>query len=305
MSKPLTLTRYPGNPVLVPSLVNEWETDNVFNAAVVEHEGLIYMLYRAQGLDRISRIGCAISTDGYHFNRMQEPVFVPEEDYEAFGVEDPRITKLDGWFYMIYTAYSSLGTRVSMARSRNLIAWERMGIILPDEDNKDAVLFPEKINGRYAMFHRRIPDMWLAYSDDLIHWTDHQIIMNPRPGLWDGVRIGAGGPPFRTGDGWLCFYHGFAEERVYCLGLALLDLDDPSKVLKRQDEPILVPRAPWEVHGDVPNVVFTCGGVETDDEYLIYYGGGDHVMAVAAITKGEAMSLASVSKADVAEFTKG
>lgn len=305
MSKPLTLTRYAGNPILMPSLVNEWETDNVFNAAVVEHGGLITMLYRAQGLDRVSRIGCAISTDGHHFNRLQEPVFVPEEDYEVFGVEDPRITRLDGWYYMVYTAYSPLGTRASLARSRNLIAWERMGIILPDEDNKDAVLFPDKIGGRYAMLHRRMPDIWLAFSDDLIHWTDHQIVMHPRPGLWDGVRIGAGGPPFRTGDGWLCFYHGFAEERIYCLGLALLDLDDPSKVLKRQEEPILCPRTPWEVHGDVPNVVFTCGGVETDDEYLIYYGGGDHVMAVAAITKGEAMSLASISKADIVEFSTG
>jgi predicted GH43/DUF377 family glycosyl hydrolase len=305
MNKPLTLTRHAGNPVLLPSLVNEWETDNVFNAAVVRFNGLVYMLYRAQGLDRISRIGCAISTDGYHFSRLEHPVLVPETEYELFGVEDPRVTELDGTFYMLYTAYSLHGTRVSLARSTNLITWERMGIVLPDEDNKDAVLFPAKINGRYAMFHRRVPDIWLAYSDDLLHWTDHQIIMQPRPGLWDGVRIGAGGPPFRTEQGWLNFYHGFAEERIYCLGVALHDLDDPAVILKRQEEPVLCPRSPWEVYGDVPNVVFTCGGIETPDSYLIYYGGGDHVMAVAEIQKGEAVALASISKTDVNQFIRG
>ncbi len=304
MTRPVTLRRYPGNPILTPSLTNAWETDNVFNAAVVRHNGLIYMLYRAQGLDRISRIGGAISVDGYHFNRLSEPVLVPANEWETFGVEDPRVTELDGVFYMLYTAYSPHGTRVSLARSTNLISWERLGVVLPDEDNKDAVLFPEKIGGRYAMFHRRPPDIWLAYSDDLLHWTDHQIIMRPREGMWDSVRVGAGGPPFKTDAGWLNVYHGYNEARVYCLGIALHALDDPSKVLKRQEEPILCPRAPWEVFGDVPNVVFTCGGIETEDEYLIYYGGGDHVMAVAAIGKGEAMAVASVSKAEVGEFAQ-
>lgn len=302
MSTPLTLKRYRGNPILMPSLSNEWESDNVFNAAVVERDGLVYILYRAQGLDRISRIGCAVSTDGLHFNRLKEPVFVPEEDYEEYGVEDPRVTYLDGWYYMLYTAFSPIGTRVALARSRNLIGWERMGIVLPDENNKDAALFPRKIKGRYAMFHRRKPDMWIAYSDDLLHWTDHQIIMSPRPGLWDSVRIGAGGPPFYTDAGWLTFYHGFGEARIYCLGVALLDLEDPTRVLKRQEEPVLCPRAPWEEVGDVPNVVFSCGGIEREDEYLIYYGGADHVMAVARVTRGEAMALATASKEDVAAF---
>lgn len=287
MTTPLTLTRYPGNPILVPSTHNAWETDNVFNAAIAQHQGLVYMHYRAQGLDRISRIGCAISTDGYHFNRLQDPVLVPKTEYEEYGVEDPRITQLDGIFYMLYTAYSQHGVRVSLARSTNLITWERMGIVLPDEDNKDAVLFPERIGGRYVMFHRRIPDIWLAYSDDLLHWTDHQIIMQPRPGLWDAERIGAGGPVFKTAAGWLNFYHGFAEERHYCLGVALHDLQKPSKILKRQEAPILCPGTPWEHWGDVPNVIFTCGGLETEDEYRVYYGGGDHVMAVASVSKAD------------------
>ncbi|MBN2305659.1 MAG: glycosidase [Anaerolineae bacterium] len=287
MTLPVTLTRYAENPVLVPSMHNAWESDNVFNAAVIRHNGLVYMLYRAQGRDRISRIGCAISTDGYHFNRLENPVFVPGNEYEAFGVEDPRITEIDGTFYMFYTAYSMHGVRIALARSQNLIDWERMGIAIPDEDNKDAVLFPGKINGRYVMFHRRPPDIWIAYSDDLLHWTDHQIAMSPRPGMWDGVRIGAGGPPFKTEGGWLSFYHGYNEDRVYCLGLALHDLDDPVKVIKRQDELILSPRGPYEEWGDIPNVVFTCGGIETEDGYDIYYGGGDHVMCVASVSKAD------------------
>ena len=283
----LKLHRYPGNPILVPSTHNAWETDNVFNAAIIAYNDLIYMHYRAQGLDRISRIGCAISTDGYHFNRLEQPVLVPANDFETFGVEDPRITEIDGVFYMLYTAYSPHGVRVSMASSTNLIEWERMGIVLPDEDNKDAALFPHKINGRYCMFHRRMPDMWIAYSDDLIHWTDHQIIMNPRSGLWDCERIGAGGPPLYTEHGWLVFYHGFNEDRIYCLGVALLDLEDPSKVIKRQDEAILCPATPWEHWGDVPNVCFACGNIEFDDHYHVYYGGGDHVMAVASVSKSD------------------
>ncbi|RPI97546.1 MAG: hypothetical protein EHM39_09325 [Chloroflexi bacterium] len=120
------------------------------------------------------------------------------------------------------------------------------------------------------------------------------MIMRPRPGTWESVRIGAGGPPFKTDAGWLNFYHGYNEAHVYCLGLALHDLHDPAKILNRQDEPILCPMAPWELFGDVPNVVFTCGGIETETDYLIYYGGGDHVMAVA-----------SVSKEDIAAFLKG
>ena len=152
---------------------------------------------------------------------------------------------------------------------------------MPDEDNKDAVLFPEKIGGRYAMFHRRPPDIWLAYSDDLLHWTDHQIIMQPRPGQWDSVRVGAGGPVFKTEWGWLSIYHGYNEDRVYCLGVALHDLDDPARILKRQDEPVLSAGA---VRAGATCNVFTCGGI-SEDAYHIYYGGGDHVMAVASVSK--------------------
>ena len=277
----MRLQRYPHNPILLPNPLHAWEALNVFNAAVVYHNGLFHMLYRAQGLDYVSHIGYAVSEDGFHWSRLDRPVLSPREPWEARGVEDPRITHLDGVFYMTYTGYSAQGTRAAMARSTNLITWERMGIILPNENNKDHTLFPEKINGRYALLHRRPPDIWLAYSDDLVHWTDHRIIMRPRPGTWEHLKIGAGGPPIKTPVGWLIVYHAVDARHVYRLGAALLDLEDPSLVRHRSPEPILEPEETWEVKGDVPNVVFACANVVVDGTLYVYYGGADRVMAVA------------------------
>ncbi len=277
----MRLERHKHNPVLLPNPSHAWEALNVFNAAVVHHNGLFHMLYRAQGLDYVSHIGYAVSEDGVHWARLDTPVFSPAESWEARGVEDPRITYLEGHFYMTYTGYSPIGIRAAMARSQNLIRWERMGIILPNENNKDHTLFPEKINGRYALLHRRPPDIWLAYSDDLVHWTDHRIIMRPRPGTWEHLKIGAGGPPLRTDEGWLIIYHAVDANRVYRLGAALLALDDPGVVLHRSPTPILEPTEVWEVRGDVPNVVFTCANVVVDGMLYVYYGGADRVMALA------------------------
>jgi predicted GH43/DUF377 family glycosyl hydrolase len=278
----MKLKRYSGNPIMTPLPHHRWESHTVFNAAVVQHNGVFHMLYRAQGEDRISRLGYAVSRDGLEWSRLDRPVFAPEADFETYGVEDPRITEMDGTFYMCYTGYSAQGTRSALACSQNLIAWQRLGVVLPDEDNKDHVLFPQRIGGRYCMFHRRPPDIWLAYSDDLLHWTDHQVIMRPRPGLWDSVRIGAAGPPVRIDAGWLVIYHGYDQAHVYCLGVALLDLKDPARVLSRPEPPILVPEMPWEVWGDVPRVIFSCANLVVGDELWVYYGGGDRVMAMAS-----------------------
>ncbi len=275
------LQRHPTNPILLPHPLHPWESLNVFNAAVIHHNGLFHMLYRAQGLDYVSHIGYAVSEDGVHWARLDRPVLSPRDPWEVRGVEDPRVTEIDGVFYMTYTGYSPQGTRACLARSTNLITWERMGVVLPDEDNKDHTLFPEKIGGRYAMLHRRPPDIWLAYSDDLIHWTDHQIIMRPRPGTWEHKKIGAGGPPIRTDAGWLIIYHAVDANHVYRLGAALLDLEDPSRVLARLDAPILEPRETWEIKGDVPNVVFACANVVLDGTLYVFYGGADRVMALA------------------------
>ena len=284
------LQRYPGNPILQPNPLHPWEALNVFNAAVVRHNGLFHMLYRAQGRDYVSHIGYAISEDGFHWARLDKPVLSPTTEFETRGVEDPRVTRIEDTFYMTYTGYSPHGTRASLARSRNLISWERMGVVLPDENNKDHVLFPEKIGGRYAMLHRRPPDIWLAYSDDLLHWTDHQVIIRPRPGTWEHRKIGAAGPPIKTEQGWLLIYHGVDAYLVYRLGAALLELSDPSVVLARPEEFILEPRETWELRGDVPRVVFSCGAVVVNDELYVYYGGADRVMAVATCPMTEMMS---------------
>jgi predicted GH43/DUF377 family glycosyl hydrolase len=286
----MKLTRYAKNPIIKPLLEHEWESLTVFNAGVVYYNQLFHMLYRAQGQARISRIGYAVSDDGFNWIRLNQPVFEPGNEFETWGVEDPRITRIDDTFYMLYTAYSEFGIRLSMARSSNLITWERMGIVLPDEDNKDGALFPEKIGGRYCLLHRRPGDIWLAYSDDLLHWTDHQILLKPRSGTWENEKIGAAGPPLKTERGWLLIYHGVDNDNVYRLGVAMLDLNDPAMVLAQQAAPILKPEAPWELMGDVPNVVFSCGAVGVDDMYYIYYGGADKVMAVATIDKKEILS---------------
>ena len=277
----MSLQRHPENPILLPDPSHPWEALNVFNAAVVHHSGLFHMLYRAQGLDYVSHIGYAVSENGVHWSRLDRPVLSPEAPWETRGVEDPRITLVEGAFYMTYTAYSPQGIRACLARSSNLIAWERMGIILPDEDNKDHTLFPERIGGRYALLHRRPPDIWLAYSDDLLHWTDHRVIMRPRPETWEHLKIGAGGPPLKTGRGWLLIYHAVDAHRVYRLGAALLALDDPSVVIARLPDPILEPTETWEIKGDVPNVVFACANLVVDGTLYVYYGGADRVIGLA------------------------
>lgn len=281
----LLLERYAGNPILNPLSHHPWESRNVFNAGIIQANGLVYMVYRAQGWqDDVSRLGLAISPHGFNFWRLDKPVFTAGNEYEAFGVEDPRLTWLEGKIYMAYTAYSEHGTRVSLAATTNFLQWERFGVVIPDVDNKDAALFPRKISGRYAMLHRIPDDIWIAYSDDLYHWRDFAVIMSPRPDHWDSRRIGAGGPPIEVKRGWLLIYHGFNEEKVYRLGLALLDRDDPTKVLKRMEGPILEPQEVWERIGEVPNVVFTCGQAILGDKLLLYYGGADRVMAVATTT---------------------
>ena len=213
----------------------------------------------------------------------------PATEFETRGVEDPRITRIADTFYMVYTGYSVHGTRVSLAASKNLVAWERQGIMLPDENNKDAALFPEKIGGRYCLLHRRPPDIWLCYSDDLLHWSHHQAIMGPRANTWEHEKVGIAGPPVKTEHGWLLIYHAVDQNNVYRLGIALLDADDPSVVLHRGEDFIFEPRESWEHKGDVPHVVFSCGQVVNNETLCVYYGGADRVMAVARCPMSEMM----------------
>lgn len=288
------LKRFLNNPILKPKKENDWESKLVFNPAAVYENGIFHLLYRAVGEDDISRIGYAISADGYEFFRFDKPVFTPKGVAESKGCEDPRIVRLEDRFYMTYTAFSIKGVRVAIASTKNFIQWERLGVVLTDIENKDAVLFPEKINGRYVMLHRPMEpprSIWIAYSDNLKNWGDFKKVMEPVSGRWDGIGIGSASPPVKTDKGWLLIYHGIDKESVYRLGVALLDLEDPSKVIGRYTDPILEPEEEYELRGEVREVVFGCGICEVGDKYFIYYGAADKVICGATINKQEILDL--------------
>ena len=278
----MQLIRHPQSPLLYPNPNHRWEAKNVFNCAVTQHNGLFHMHYRAQGVDFISHIGYAVSVDGLTWNRMTEPVLSPHNgraDYR--GVEDPRVTPLEGAFYMTYTAYGANSYFPMIARSENLITWADVGP-LEREQNKDHVLFPEKIGGRYAILHRRSPNIWIAYSDDLVNWTDHAIVMPPRENNdWDSVSIGSNGVPIKTDHGWLLFYHGYEERHIYRQSVALLDLEDPAKIVHRPKDFIMEPYESWEIKGDVPNVIFSCSSNVVGDDLYFYYAGADRLVGLA------------------------
>lgn len=288
----ITAKRLTQTPILSPDGGHPWEAAAVFNAAAVCEGGRFHLIYRASDIAPISKagryinsLGYAQSTDGIHFDRMDTPIMTNDVPSENRGPEDPRIVKIDGIFQMLYTGYSDTAIRICRATSTDLVHWERHGVVL-DETNKDASLFPEKIRGKYVMFHRREPDIWIAYSDDLKTWYDHQSIMAPIPSSsWENRKVGISGPPIKTDAGWLLIYHGTSDRYGYCQGIALLDLENPGKVLWRQSEPIMMPELEWERNGYVNNVIFSCGQVELDDRILIYYAGADTAIGVAEILK--------------------
>ena len=302
----MRLERCPVNPIMLPDPTSDWECYNVFNPSVIYHKGLFHMHYRAQGLDWISRIGYAVSEDGVHWNRLRRPVLGPVDGDDSRGVEDPRVVEIDHVFYMTYTAYgrefhgpgepthAGGGILPMIARSENLITWERLGPIVRGEDNKDHVLFPRRIGGRYAALHRRWPHVWLAYSDDLLAWPEGDMapIYGPHTEGWDSKSVGSNGVPIETEYGWLLLNHGYDEDDVYRIGVLLLDLDDPTQVIRRPRDPIFWPEELWELRGDVPNVVFSNANPVVEGTVYVYYGGGDHVIGLATCRLDELLAFA-------------
>lgn len=269
----------------------------VFNAAATYLDGRAHILYRAIGEDGISRLGYASSSDGYNIDeRLPDPVFVPVKDYEKDGCEDPRLTLLNGRYIMSYTALRSI-PRCAFQIGLTTIStegfldkrwnWGERWQPFPGIRNKDAAVFPRKINGQYVMYHRIEPDICIAYSDDLRRWYDIKAVLEPRQRRWDNFKVGAAGPPIEFNEGWLFVYHGVNFEKVYRLGVALIEKDDPEKIIYRSEEPILEPVEDYERFGKVPNVVFSCGALAIDDDILIYYGGGDTVVCVATFDENE------------------
>jgi beta-1,2-mannobiose phosphorylase / 1,2-beta-oligomannan phosphorylase len=275
--------RHPANPILVPDPLNHWEALNVFNPGVVFHQGLFHMFYRAQGLNYVSCIGYAVSQDGVHFNKLREPILSSHGREENRGVEDPRITYLpeEHRFIMAYTAYSDLGITPMFAESRNLITWTRLGALVRGEDNKDHVIFPKKVNNHYVSFHRRPPSIGLATSEDMNDWDLHGPVLEPRTNSWDCLRVGAGGVPIETEEGWLVIYHAYDYEHIYRLGACLLDLEEPQRVIYRSSNYFMEPQEIWEMKGDVPNVVFSCANPLVNGEIYLYYGGADRMIGLA------------------------
>jgi predicted GH43/DUF377 family glycosyl hydrolase len=245
-------------------------------------------------LTSISHLRLARSKDGIAFRVDPEPALAPAHPLEAFGVEDARITILDGTYWINYTAVSSAGIATALASSTDLRSFERRGIVFAPP-NRDVAIFPERIGGRYVALHRPMPDgigrpaIWLASSPDLLSWGDHRLVASARPGQWDNLKVGGGAVPFRVTaggrDGWLAIYHGVAASPLtYALGALLLDARDPSRVLGRSRQPILAPEARYEREGFFANVVFTCGLLAEGDRVRIYYGASDGVTCVADLS---------------------
>ena len=237
-------------------------------------------------LTSISHLRLARSRDGVHFTVDDRPFLRPDGPMEAFGAEDARIVRIGDSWYINYTAVSPHGITTALAETRDFAGVTRHGLIFQTEA-RDVCIFPEKIRGKYWALTRPVPrqigeaKIWLAASPDLLHWGEFQPLALPRFG-WDAARNGGGAVPIRTDRGWLVLYHG--ADRIsnrYSMGAALLDADDPSKVLAISPEPVLRAEADYETRGFYPNVVFSCGAVLEGDEVRMYYGAADRVMALA------------------------
>ncbi len=316
-------------PVLEPIRELPWASGAVFNPAAWYDGQTIHLLFRAvaEGYERIrlphaadgepdtgfddyvSSIGYAASRDGRAFEVRPEPFLSPDSPSDLYGVEDPRLARLNGEYYVTYTALESEAfapdaiVRIGLASTRDFRTVEKHGVIGPPERDKDAVIFPELIGGRIAMLHRIVPDIQLIYFDDLqqlrrppaelwkahMEELDRHVVMRPRE-EWEAIKIGAGPTPIRTDEGWLLIYHGVDRQHVYRAGIALLDLEDPSRVIARCAEPVLEPEAEFERLGDVNNVVFPEGAVVIDGTIHVYYGAADRVIGHAAASLDDVLA---------------
>jgi len=288
----MLITRYKNNPILTKDSV-PYPVATVHNAAVVKHNEKYIMIFRSHKLNGRSILGKAVSTDGFNFEVDKEPFMVPSttgdfKEYEAYGIEDPRIVYIDGEYLITYSAYSKHGVRIGLAKTKDFQNIERYALIT-EADYRNVVIFPEKFNGLYARLDRPHSEIspwsiWISYSPDLIFWGKSKLIMKPLQYHWDEMKIGPGAPPIKTARGWLNIYHGVfptMDGCVYRLGVALHKLEDPSEIIAVGDNWILQPEEDYEITGYVHNVVFSCGAVPEDDGSLkIYWGGADKVMCV-------------------------
>ncbi len=286
--------RYEKNPIITVADL-PCRSNAVFNSGCIKDKGRYIMMLRIEDVDGAQHFRMAYSKDGIRFDISKDPVNIPHsDDMEFFELlrYDPRITKLDNTYYICYAAHGTKGVRVCLIQTDDFVKFRRIGYI-SQPDNRNGVLLPEKIKGRYVRFDRPTMahgqggkgEMWISYSPDLIHWGESKIVAETRAERWDGHKIGAGPAPIKTKDGWLLLYHGVYERcngLVYRTGAMLLDLEDPSKVIARSNGYILGPQEDYERRGDVDNVIFVTGNVlENDGTVKIYYGAADTVMCLA------------------------
>ncbi len=247
-------------------------------------------------LSTVSHLRLAESKDGIRFRVRKKPFLVPCNPSECYGVEDARVTRIDGTYYITYTAVSGDGWATALAATEDFNTIKRKGIIFPPL-TKNVVLFPEKINNRYYALARPHnmgfgkPSIWLSESLDLLHWGNHKCLLRPRDIILEKEKIGPGPPPIKTKQGWLVIYHAKGKHQAYSLFLALLDLKDPTHILKRSKRPFLFPKMPYEKKGFVPNVVFSNGLVcKQNGSILLYYGCCDESIALAETNIAELLS---------------
>ncbi len=252
-------------------------------------------------LTSMSHLRIARSTDGIHFEIQEQPALFPANEYEAFGIEDPRISLIDDTYYINYSAISNIGITTCLASTKDFKSFQRLGVILAP-DNKDVEIFPAKIHGKYYALHRPSishfgnPDIWIAESPDLLCWGNHRYLMGTREGYWDNGRIGGSAVPFLIDEGWLEIYHGATKDDRYCLGAVLLDRDEPWKVIARSKKPVMEPEADYEVNGFFGKVIFCCGVLYEENKVKVYYGAADTVTAYAEIPIADIMKNLSGSK---------
>jgi predicted GH43/DUF377 family glycosyl hydrolase len=326
-SESVFVERHRKNPIIKPNPKNKWESKAVFNAAAIHAGGKYHLVYRAIGEDDVSSLGYACSDNGFDFDtRLGFPIYVPREKFEGVhgkpykpcsdpaiyesgggcsgGCEDPRITRVDDTIYMTYVAYNGHdvpGVAITSIKYEDFINrrwnWEKAKLISkPGQIQKNWVLFPEKIHGKYAIIHGLSPKVHIEYVDSLENFGDKGYIESLPPAHgkgyqdpnrknhWDNIVRGTGAPPIKTKYGWLVFYHAMdkRDPNRYKIGAMILDIDDPEKILYRSRMPILEPDEKYENEGMKAGVIYVCGAIIEKDRLHIYYGGADMVMCVAS-----------------------
>lgn len=323
----MRLTKSPKNPILKPNENNHWENLAVCNPGVWHEDGEFYMLYRAAGddINHIIQFGLAVSNDGINFTRASDkPVFSPSCDGpDSGGVEDARIVKFGEAYYVTYAyrpyppgqywkfahdvvqlpevdefapaVYRESIANTGLAMTKNFKTWKRLGRITQSNlDDRDVILFPEMVNGKYVLLHRpkqwigaeygcEHPSIWITFSDDLMVWNGKsQLLIRGIKDTWE-EKIGGSTPPLRTKDGWLVIYHGVENggRGYYRVGVALLDIDDPTKVIARAKNFIMEPEFDYELEGFYKGCVFPTGNVIIEDTLYVYYGAADKYIGLA------------------------